>query len=104
MATIGATVSTLMPPTVVVPLFPALSTAVPVALLAPWAARVASGWQEAIPLSASVQSKATVTAVLYQPAKFGDVVALPVMAGAVLSTRTVAVPAVSVLPAWSTDQ
>src|SRR4051794_35723424 len=101
MVTLGATVSTLIPPTVVVPLLPALSTAVPVALLAPWAASVASGWQLAIPLTASWQSNRTVTAELYQPTVFGLVVALPVIVGAVLSTSTVAVPAVSVLPALS---
>src|SRR3954470_7418969 len=104
MVTIGATVSTLIPPTVVVPLLPALSTAVPVALFAPWAASVASGWQEAMPLTASVQANCTVTGALYQPAAFGLVVALPVMVGAVLSTSTVAVPAVSVLPVLSTLQ
>ena len=104
MVTVGATVSTLMPLTVVVALLPALSTAVPVALFAPWAARVASGWQLATPLTASAQSKCTVTGALYQPAAFGLVVALPVMVGADLSTRTVTVPAVSELPALSTDQ
>src|SRR3954453_9632942 len=104
MVTTGATVSTLIPPTVVVPLLPALSTAVPVALLAPWAASVASGWQLAMPLTASLQSNATVTTLPYQPAAFALLVALPVMVGAVLSTSTVAVPAVSVLPALSTLQ
>src|SRR4051812_30662504 len=104
MLTFGATVSTLIPPTVVVPSFPALSTAVPVALFAPWAARLASGWQLATPLTASLQSNCTVTGALYQPAAFGLVVALPVIVGTVLSTRTVAVPAVSALPALSTLQ
>src|SRR3954447_7757586 len=104
MVTLGATVSTLIPPTVVVPLLPALSTAVPMALFVPWAASVASGWQLAMPLTASWQSNCTVTGALYHPAALGLVVALPVMAGAVLSTRTVAVLAVSVLPALSTLQ
>src|SRR3954469_16455796 len=104
MVTLGATVSTLIPPTVVAPLFPALSTAVPVALLAPWAASVASGWQLAIPLTASLQSNWTVTGALYQPAALGWVVALPVIVGAVLSTSTVALAAVSVLPGLSTLQ
>src|SRR3712207_8025993 len=67
MVTLGATVSTLIPPTVTIPLLPALSTAVPVALLAPWAASVASGWQLAMPLTASLQSNCTVTGALYQP-------------------------------------
>src|SRR4051812_25921335 len=104
MLTVGATVSTLIPLTVVVPVLPALSTTVPVAVFAPWAASVAAGWQLAIPLTPSLQSNCTVTALLYQPAAFGLVVALPVIVGAVLSTRTVTVPAVSVLPALSTLQ
>src|SRR3954451_1982023 len=99
MVTLGATVSTLTPPTVVVPVLPALSTAAPVALFAPSAASVASGWQLAIPLTASLQSNCTVTGPLYQPAAFGLVVALPVIVGVVLSTSTVAVPAVSTMPA-----
>src|SRR6478752_4508342 len=104
MVTTGATVSTLMPATVVVPLLPALSTAVPVALFAPSAETVASGWQLAMPLTASLQSNCTVTAEVYHPAALGLVAAFPVIVGAVLSTRTVTVLAVSVLPALSTLQ
>ena len=73
-----------MPPTVVVPLLPALSTAVPVTLLVPWADTVVSGWQEAMPLTASSQLKATVTGVRYHPAAFGLVVARPVIVGGAL--------------------
>src|SRR6476620_10830607 len=104
MLTPGATVSTLMPPTVVVPLLPALSTAVPVTVFVPWVDTVVSGWQEAIPLTESWQSKVTVTGVRYQPAPLGLVVARPVIVGAVLSTSAVTVAAASRLPARSTLQ
>src|SRR6478672_5329417 len=104
MLTLGATVSTLRPPTVVVPLLPALSTAVPVTVFVPCVATVASGWQEAIPLTASRQSKVTVTGVRYHPAPLGLVVARPVIVGTDLSTSTVTVAGASRLPARSTLQ
>src|SRR5689334_10027879 len=104
MVTMGATVSILIPLSVTVPSLPALSTAVPEAVFVPWAASVTSGWQLATPLTASAHSNCTVTGVLNQPFPLGLVVALPVMVGAVLSTSTVAVPAVSALPALSTLQ
>src|SRR6478735_11967674 len=101
----GATVSTLIPLTVDVALLPALSTAVPSTLwLAPSADTDASGWQLAMPLTASPQVKCTATAALYQPLALGLDVAFPVMVGADLSTRTVTVWASSALPAWSTIQ
>src|SRR3954469_14466484 len=100
----GATVSILIPLTVVVVWLPALSTAVPVTELAPWAETVVSGWQVAMPLTASEQAKCTVTGVLYHPLAFGSLVALPVIVGADLSTRTVKVAEVSTFPARSTLQ
>src|SRR5918911_5613990 len=90
----------LRPPTVVLVVLSARSTAVPVT---DWLAPLVSSTsplltlpltpvQLAMPdctVPASAQVNLTVTGVLYQPAGFGLVVAAPVMVGAVLSSLTV---------------
>src|SRR5207249_54953 len=83
----GPVLSMLIPETVALALLPALSVAVPVTLwLAPSALSVTSGGQLAIPESASAQVKCTVTEPpSYQPAALGEVVAAPLIVGAVLS-------------------
>ena len=88
-----------------VALLPARSTAVPgTGCAAPSVEIVCGAVQEAIPDSASVQSKVTVTSELFQPAAFaaGDRVC-PIVGG-VRSIRTVAVRGTSMLPALSTLQ
>jgi hypothetical protein len=78
--------------------FPAMSFAVPETTLpSPLDDTVTAEGQTAIPDSASVHAKLTVTSVLFHPAPFGAGVALAVMFGGVLSMFTVAV-AVAVLP------
>src|ERR1051326_6784688 len=66
---------------------PALSTASRVTVCpAPSVVTVASAGQVAMPLSASLQVKLTVTAALFQPAAFGAGVTVPVIVGGVRST------------------
>src|SRR5213593_3517603 len=75
-------------PTVVAPVLPATSVAVPPTYwLAPSVASVLSAGQPptAMPDSASEQVKWTPTGPLYHPSAFGLVIAAPVMLGAMLS-------------------
>src|SRR5438445_3896276 len=91
----------LIPETVVLVLLPALSVAVP---LDDWplpSASVASAAQLWIPESVSAQLKCTVTSLLYQPAALGEVVAAPLIVGAVLSMLIPETVVLVLLPALS---
>src|SRR5262245_8573137 len=89
----------LMPDTVALALLPALSTAVPVTdWLAPSVLSVWSAVTLAMPEVASLAVKCTVTALLYQPAALGDVVAAPLIVGGVAS-RLIVTLSVEVPPA-----
>ncbi len=97
----GADLSMLIPPTVVLALLSALSTAVPVTdWLAPSPLSVVELVQLLMPDVASAQVKLTVTSLLFQPLPFAAGERLPVMVGAVLSSLTVTEP-VPLLPTRS---
>src|SRR5213592_3325798 len=88
--------------TVVVAVFPAVSTAVPVMVwLAPSSVRVTGVGQAAMPDNASPQVKVTVTSPLFQPLVLAACDTEAVIAGGVLSTLRSAVTE-AVLPARST--
>src|SRR3954447_336033 len=88
-----------------VKVLPALSTAVPgTAWSRPSVLTLASGEQLATPDSASLQSYATVTGLLFQPLVFGAGVTMWPTVGLVRSILTVAVSVASSLPALSTLQ
>src|SRR5438094_5371662 len=95
--------SMLFPDTVALSLLPASSAAVPVTLsLPPAPLSVTSGGQLAIPESASAQVKCTVTEPpSYQPAALGEVVAAPLIVGAVLSMLIPETVVLALLPALS---
>src|SRR3954452_5928192 len=96
----GAVLSMLMPLTAALALLPALSTAVPSTVwLAPWP-RCWGPVTVSMPDRSSVPLKDTVTSSEYQPAALAARSGAPVMAGAVLSMLTVAVP-LTLLPALS---
>src|SRR5437762_8567659 len=82
---VGAVLSILIPATVVLALLPASSVSAPPLHDALPIASVASAAQLWIPESVSAQLKCTVTSLLYQPAALGEVVAAPLIVGAVLS-------------------
>src|SRR5205085_2369899 len=90
----------LMPPTVAVAALPLVSVAVPVT---DWAApSVVSVWAAShVARNRSVQTKCTVTAVLFQRAPFGVGLALPAMVGFVVSRMVTDVVADPMLPAAS---
>src|SRR6478735_5126697 len=91
----------LIPATVAVPVLPALSVAVRVAVLAPLADTMTGSGQVATPERASEQVKVTVTGPEYQPlAVLAPLVIAPEMLGAVLSSFTVT-ESVPTLPAVS---
>src|SRR5437660_6641546 len=81
--------------------FPALSTEVPVMdWLVPSTSTGTGAGQVAIPESASLHAKVTVTAVLFHPAAFGAGVIVPEITGDVRSIFTVRI-VVELLPAAS---
>ena len=87
--------------TVVVAVFPALSTAVPVISWPAASAETTIGdGQTAIPDSVSLHAKLMVTSALFQPAALGSGVMVAMMVGAVLSIFKAAAT-VAVLPARS---
>src|SRR2546428_3599852 len=99
---VGAVLSILIPETVVLflllirppprsPLFPS----------APPVRCVASAAQLWIPESVSAQLKRTVTSFLYQPAALGELVAAPLIVGAVLSMLIPETVVLALLPALS---
>ena len=65
---------------------------------------MAAGEQSAMPESASSQSKATTTSLLFQPKPFAAGVREPSIVGLTRSTLTSIELASSALPASSTDQ
>ena len=89
----GGVLSIEMPPTVVVDELPTRSVARPVTdWFVPSVETVVSLSQVAMPDSASLQSKWTVTGPRYQPLAFGAVVGAPVITGRPLSIGTVTSP------------
>src|SRR2546425_190592 len=100
---VGEVKSRLIPPTEVEPLLPARSRKV---WLTDWPAPavptvVSNVFAPSMPESASVASKCTATAVLFQPLAFADVRRDPITAGAVLSIRTMRPCGGSRVPALS---
>src|SRR5438094_6025471 len=98
---VAAVLSMLIPETVVLALLPALSVAVPLDYLPTRPASVLSAAQLWIPESVSAQLKCTVTSLLYQPAALGEVVAAPLIVGAVLSMLIPETVVLVLLPALS---
>src|SRR4051812_40676967 len=97
---VGAVLSTLIPPTVVLAELPAASTAVPSRDWLVPSPNVLSAVTLSMPDRRSLPSNDAVTSVLFQPASLAAGVRLPVMVGLVLSRLTVA-GSVAVLPALS---
>ena len=98
----GGVLSMLTPLTVAVALFPALSSAVPVAdCPAPSAVRVRGAEQLPTPDSPSEQLKLTTTSVLFQPLALGPGVRPAVTTGGVLSMLIPLTVAEALLPARS---
>src|SRR2546428_13847290 len=90
-----------VPEAVVLVLLAALSVAVPLDGWPLASASVASAAQLWIPESVSAQLKCTVTSLLYQPAALGEVVAAPLIVGAVLSMLIPETVVLALLPALS---
>src|SRR5437764_11367686 len=91
----------LIPETATDAVLPALSVAVPLAVLAPFADRTTGSGQVATPDRASEQVKVTVTGPTYQPLlPLTPLVTAPAMVGLVLSSLTVT-ESVPTLPAVS---
>jgi hypothetical protein len=97
---VGGVSSMLMPPTLVLAVLPAASTADPWTLWSAPSPRCAGPLTVSIPESVSLPVNETVTSPRYQPNAFAARSGAPVMVGAVLSMFTVAVALVE-LPALS---
>jgi hypothetical protein len=90
---VGGTLSMLMPLTVTLAVFSALSMAVPVTdWLAALVVSVVGPEQLLTPDKSSAQLKLTATSVLFQPLALAAGLRLPLIVGAVLSSRTVTEP------------